>query len=62
MRIKVLRNSEGKVLATIDARENPLVNVEPVVGEGEKLLDMELRDDYEFDLVRSYKLIKEKMG
>lgn len=55
MRIKVLKDAKGRIVATTDQTQNPLVQVEPMVEKGAKLeRDVEVPDNYEFKLHTFY--------
>jgi len=62
MRVKVVRDTEGKVLATIDVTPNPLVTIEPVEDEKQKirLEEMDAPKNYEYRLTDFYKEIQRK--
>jgi hypothetical protein len=58
MRVKVLRDRNDRILATVDPTPNPLVQVEPSVTEGEKLEEAMAPEHYEFDLQPFYKKLE----
>lgn len=62
MQIKVVRDQKGKVLATFDATPNPLVTVEPVEDEEQKLRLEEIKAprNYEYRLADFYEEIERK--
>ncbi|MBA7679087.1 hypothetical protein ES703_87370 [subsurface metagenome] len=58
MPIKILRDPKGKILATVEHIPNPLIQVELVPSEGDKIeLDIKAPENYEFDLDTFYKKI-----
>lgn len=57
MRIKVLKDSKGRVLATAEEVPNQLIHVEPVVEKDEKIELASAPDNFEFKLESFYREI-----
>jgi hypothetical protein len=46
MRMQILRNPKGEVIAMFERTLDALVSTEPEVSEGEELVEVELPDEY----------------
>jgi hypothetical protein len=59
MKVKVLRDAKGKILATVDPAQNPLVLVKPVIEDGETFEpEIAAPEEYELNLEDFYKKLE----
>lgn len=60
-RVNVLKDREGRIVATFDPTPNPFAKIEPVVEkEFELVREVEVPEDFEFNLKVFYEKIEEK--
>jgi hypothetical protein len=55
MKIKVVKDKSGKVVATIEPATGTGATVEPVLSDGEKVEEVEVADNYRENLAALYK-------
>lgn len=58
MRVKVLRDAKGRILATVDQTPNPFVRVEPIIEKAEEVEEVEAPDNYEYNLRAFYRKLE----